>query len=118
MYILDFPYVVGFGKIEYDIFIKMLKNESDLTEEEEGRADQMLQTAVRMKKIKSARSRPRHHRDSRQDCRIHRRADVTQDGLEQERNESGLEHGQEDATFDLREHETQNADAEFGVHAI
>jgi hypothetical protein len=62
MYVLDFPYVVGFGKVEYDIFIKLLRNEEDLTEEEESRIDQMLQTAVKMKKVKLARNRQRRQR--------------------------------------------------------
>jgi hypothetical protein len=57
MYILDYDYVVGFGGVEYNIILKLLKGEEDLTDDEERRAEQMLRTAVKHKKIRASRSR-------------------------------------------------------------
>jgi len=67
MYVLDYAYVVGFGPHEYNIFIKLLQND-ELTENEEIKADQMLETALRMRKVNTTRKQQYQNTQQRVDC--------------------------------------------------
>jgi hypothetical protein len=78
MYVLDYDYVVGFGGVEYNIILKLLKGEEDLTDDEERRAEQMLRTAVKHKKIRASRSRMDRQRTRPAGTRTSPRRPVTE----------------------------------------
>ena len=55
MYVIDYNHVLCFGPIEYQILLKLLNGRNDLTDSEEGRAEQMYRTLISMKKAKESR---------------------------------------------------------------